>query len=161
MTKRADHPPPAIAALLYAATGVLASTRPGATTYAKDEAYWTKRDWATDAPIKMSSRIDTPRPLPVIRAGMTAIGGVAWAQHIGIAAVEVSIDDGPWQRTKLGPAVSIDYWRQWYLPWNATSGRHAVKVRAKDRKGGMQVSPRAKPFPTGSSGIQDVILIVE
>ena len=132
-----------------------------ATTYAKDEAYWTKRDWATDAPIKMSSRIDTPRPLSMITAGMTAIGGVAWAQHIGIAAVEVSIDDGPWQKTKLGPAVSIDYWRQWYLPWNATSGRHAVKVRATDRKGAMQVTQRAKPFPNGSSGIQEVILIVE
>ena len=79
-----------------------------ASTYAKDEACWTKRDWATDAPIKMSSRIDTPRPLSMITAGMTAIGGVAWAQHIGIAAVEVSIDDGPWQKTKLGPAVSID-----------------------------------------------------
>ena len=132
-----------------------------ATTYAKDVAYWTERDWATDAPIKMSSRVDTPRPLSTIRAGMTAIGGVAWAQRIGIADVEVSIDDGPWQKTTLGPDVGLDYWRQWYLPWKATPGRHAIKVRATDRKGAPQVSQRAKPFPNGSSGIQEVVVFVD
>ena len=136
-------------------------TKLTATTYAKDVSYWTKRDWATDAPIKMSSRVDTPRPLSTIKAGMTAIGGVAWAQHIGIDVVEVSIDDGAWQKAKLGPDVGIDYWRQWYLPWNATPGRHAVKVRATDRKGALQVSTRAKPFPNGSSGIQEVVVFVE
>jgi DMSO/TMAO reductase YedYZ molybdopterin-dependent catalytic subunit len=132
-----------------------------ATTYAKDVSYWTKRDWATDAPIKMSARVDTPRPLSTIKAGVTAIGGVAWAQHIGIAGVELSIDDGPWQKTKLGPDVGLDYWRQWYLPWNATSGRHSFRVRATDRKGALQVSQRAKPFPNGSSGIQEVVVFVE
>jgi len=132
-----------------------------ATTYAKDVAYWTERDWATDAPIKMSSRVDTPRPLSTIKAGMTAIGGMAWAQEHGIAGVELSIDDGPWQKTVLGPDVGLDYWRQWYLPWNATSGRHAFKVRATDRKGALQLSQRAKPFPNGSSGIQEVVVFVE
>jgi DMSO/TMAO reductase YedYZ molybdopterin-dependent catalytic subunit len=132
-----------------------------ATTYAKDVAYWTERDWATDAPIKMSSRVDTPRPLSTIRAGMTAIGGVAWAQPTGIADVEVSIDDGPWQRTKLGTDVGLDYWRQWYLPWKATPGRHALKVRATDSKGAVQLARRAKPFPSGSSGIQEVVVFVE
>ena len=132
-----------------------------ATTYAKDVSYWTERDWATEAPIKMSSRVDTPRPLSTIKAGMTAIGGVAWAQRTGIAEVEVSIDDGPWQKTRLGPDVGLDYWRQWYLPWKATPGRHAVKVRATDRKGALQLSRRAKPFPNGSSGIQEVVVFVE
>ncbi|MEO6145423.1 MAG: molybdopterin-dependent oxidoreductase [Dermatophilaceae bacterium] len=135
-------------------------TKLTATTYAKDVAYWTERDWATDAPIKMSSRVDTPRPLSTIKAGMTAIGGVAWAQRIGIGAVEVSIDDGPWQKAKLGPDVGIDYWRQWYLPWNATPGRHALKVRATDRNGTLQIAERAKPFPNGSSGIQEVVVFV-
>jgi len=136
-------------------------TKLTATTYAKDVSYWTKRDWATDAPIKMSSRVDTPRPLSTIKAGMTAIGGVAWAQQIGIAVVEGSIDGGPWQKSRLGPDVGLDYWRQWYLPWNATSGRHAFRVRATDRKGALQVALRAKPFPNGSSGIQEVVVFVE
>lgn len=132
-----------------------------ATTYAKDVSYWTERDWATDAPIKMSARVDTPRPLSTIKAGMTAIGGVAWAQQIGIAVVEVSIDGGQWQRTRLGPDVGLDYWRQWYLTWKATPGRHAIAVRATNRKGAHQVSQRANPFPNGSSGIQEVVLFVE
>ncbi len=131
-----------------------------ATTYAKDVAYWTARDWATDAPIKVSSRVDTPRPLSTIKAGPTAIGGVAWAQHIGIASVAVSIDGGPWQRATLGPDVGLDYWRQWYLPWNATSGRHTLKVRATDHTGALQLSRRAKPFPNGSTGLQEVVVFV-
>jgi len=136
-------------------------TKLTATTYAKDVAYWTERDWATDAPIKMSSRVDTPRPLSTIKAGATAIGGVAWAQHIGIAKVEVRIDGGPWQKARLGPDVGIDYWRQWYLPWAATPGRHSLAARATDRKGDVQLTRRAKPFPSGSSGIQEVVIFVE
>lgn len=135
-------------------------TKLTATTYARDRAYWTRRDWATQAPVKTSARIDTPRPLSTIPAGMTAIGGVAWAQHRGIKAVEVSVDEGPWQRATLGPDVGLDYWRQWYLPWKATSGRHQLRVRATDGTGAVQTDRRATPFPDGSSGIQDVVVLV-
>ncbi len=110
-------------------------TRLTLTTYAAEQAYWTKRQWATDAPIKTSARVDTPRPLSTIKAGRTAIGGVAWAQHRGVGRVEVRIDDGAWQQTELGPEVNIDYWRQWYLPWDAKPGLHRIAVRAIDRYG--------------------------
>ena len=36
------------------------------TTYAGEQAYWTEREWATDAPIKTSARIDTPAPLSTV-----------------------------------------------------------------------------------------------
>ena len=136
-------------------------TRLSLSTYAKDKAYWTERSWATDAPIKTSARIDTPKPLSSIKAGRTAIGGVAWAQHRGVDAVEVSVDEGPWQKTTLGPDVGVDYWRQWYLPWDARPGRHSLRVRATDRTGAPQVSTRATPFPNGSSGIQEVVVFVQ
>ena len=74
------------------------------TTYDAREAYWTKRKWAIDAPIKLSSRVDTPRPLSTIDAGQTVIGGVAWAQPDGVAKVEVRLDGGDWQEAKLGPS---------------------------------------------------------
>ena len=135
-------------------------TRLTATTYARDRAYWTRRDWATNAPIRTSARIDTPRPLSTIPAGTTAIGGVAWAQHRGVRAVEVSIDDGRWQEATLGPDVGLDYWRQWYLPWEATPGRHQLRVRTTDGTGAVQTNQRATPFPSGSSGIQDVVVLV-
>jgi hypothetical protein len=50
------------------------------------------------------------------------IGGVAWAQQRGIAKVEVRVDgNGPWQVATLGPDAGIDYWRQWYLVWDAAA----------------------------------------
>ena len=115
---------------------------------------------ATDAPIKTSARIDTPAPLSTIKAGMTAIGGVAWAQHSGVGKVEVKIDDGAWQETRLGPDVGVDYWRQWYLPWDAKPGLRRISVRATDLKGQAQITARATPFPSGSSGIQEVVVTV-
>ena len=130
------------------------------TTYADREAYWTKRKWATDAPIKLSSRVDTPRPLSTVKAGRRVIGGVAWAQPDGIAKVEVRLDGGEWREARLGPSAGVEYWRQWYLPWDAKPGSHQVAVRATNRKGETQVSARATPFPAGSSGIQEVVVTV-
>lgn len=128
------------------------------TTYAQDQAYWTKRGWATDAPIKLSSRIDTPRPLADVKAGRTAIGGVAWAQHNGVAKVEVRIDGGAWLEATLGPSAGIDYWRQWYLGWDATPGAHQIAVRATGTDGTVQTPVRTGSFPDGSSGIQEIVV---
>ncbi|MBC7276224.1 molybdopterin-dependent oxidoreductase [Nocardioides sp.] len=130
------------------------------TRYDTATAYWTDRDWATDAPIKLSSRIDTPRPLSNIPAGRTVIGGVAWAQQHGVAKVEVRVDGGRWQQAELGPDAGIDYWRQWYLPWVAEPGSHQLAVRVTDRDGTLQSTDRATPFPDGSSGIQEIVVTV-
>jgi DMSO/TMAO reductase YedYZ molybdopterin-dependent catalytic subunit len=131
------------------------------TTYAEQSAYWTDRDWATDAPIKISSRIDTPAALSTVKAGKSVIGGVAWAQTRGIAKVEVRIDGGGWQEAKLGPSAGVDYWRQWYLPWEARPGQHMLAVRATDRDGVVQTAVRASPFPEGSSGVQEIAVNVD
>ena len=92
------------------------------TTYDDQQAYWTERDWATDAPIKISSRIDTPKPLSDNDVGRTFIGGIAWAQGVGIGGVEVRIDGGPWRPATLGADAGDDYWRQWYVEWDAEPG---------------------------------------
>ncbi|MDN5796182.1 MAG: molybdopterin-dependent oxidoreductase [Intrasporangium sp.] len=130
------------------------------TTYAAEQAYWTRRQWATDAPVKTGSRIDTPAPLSTIPAGRTAVGGVAWAQHRGISRVEVRIDGAQWQPARLGPDVGIDYWRQWWFPWDAISGTHRLAVRATDGRGVTQPATRATPFPDGASGIPETVMTV-
>ncbi|MDP3894143.1 molybdopterin-dependent oxidoreductase, partial [Nocardioides sp.] len=135
-------------------------TRLTLTTYAAQEAYWTERDWATDAPIKISSRVDTPKPLSTVDAGKQVIGGVAWAQDRGIGKVEVRIDGGRWQEAELGPDAGVDYWRQWFLPWDAATGRHMIAVRATDLDGEVQTAARTTPFPAGSSGIQEIVVSV-
>jgi DMSO/TMAO reductase YedYZ molybdopterin-dependent catalytic subunit len=132
-------------------------TRLTLTTYAERDSYWTQRGWATHAPIKLSSRIDTPRAFETVKAGQVLIGGVAWAQRQGgVDRVEVRIDGGAWQEARLGPDAGSDYWRQWYLPWDARPGDHLLAVRAVDGEGDLQTSVRALPFPEGSSGIQDL-----
>lgn len=130
------------------------------TTYDAEQAYWTEREWATDAPIKISSRIDTPKPLSNNDPGRLFIGGVAWAQHVGIDKVEVSVDGGAWQTATLGADAGNDYWRQWYLEWDAKPGQHFLACRATNKDGELQTAARMSPFPEGSSGIQQIAVNV-
>jgi DMSO/TMAO reductase YedYZ molybdopterin-dependent catalytic subunit len=136
-------------------------SRMTATTYAEQSAYWTDRGWAVDAPVLTQSRIDTPRAFAEVPAGPVTIGGVAWAQHRGIERVEVRVDDGDWQEARLGPDAGIDYWRQWYLPWQATSGEHRLSVRATDGTGTTQTEVSTTPFPSGATGWHSIDVRVE
>ncbi|WP_181309872.1 molybdopterin-dependent oxidoreductase [Nocardioides campestrisoli] len=135
-------------------------TRLTLTTYAEETAYWTDREWATDAPVKVSSRIDTPRPLSTADAGQVVVGGVAWAQQRGVAGVELRVDGGAWQPCELGPDAGIDYWRQWYFLWDAEPGEHMLAVRATTEDGEVQTSARMTPFPEGSTGVQEIVVRV-
>ena len=130
------------------------------TTFADDEAYWTPRGYSAEAPIKMSSRIDTPRPGNPVPAGRTPIAGVAWAQTVGIERVEVSIDDGDWQPATLSTPVGINTWVQWFVDWDATPGTHYVTVRAVNAAGEVQTEERAPIAPDGSSGWQRTLVTV-
>lgn len=135
-------------------------TRLTVTTFQKDQAYWTPRGYSAQAPIKLSSRIDTPRIDKEVAPGATRIAGVAWAQTIGIARVEVQIDGGPWQTATLSAPVSADTWVQWFLDWNATSGTHTLVVRATDRHGRLQEQERTPIAPNGSTGWQSTVVRV-
>jgi DMSO/TMAO reductase YedYZ molybdopterin-dependent catalytic subunit len=132
-----------------------------ATTYAKDQAYWTRRDWLERADVKTQSRIDTPMGLGTYDPGKLAVGGVAWAQAgDGISKVEVRVDDGPWQEATLGPDGGTTYWRQWSWVWDARSGRHDLTVRATNGRGEVQTEERADPFPGGASGYHSIVVVV-
>ncbi|PVW04631.1 oxidoreductase [Microbacterium sp. Gd 4-13] len=130
------------------------------TTFAADEAYWTPRGYAAEAPIKMSSRIDTPRSGTPVNAGTVPIAGMAWAQTTGIQSVEVSIDDGDWQQANLSTPVNADTWVQWWMEWQAEAGTHYVTVRATDKNGQVQIEDRAPIAPDGSSGWQRTLVTV-
>lgn len=130
------------------------------TRFDKDEAYWTPRGYSEKAPIKMSSRIDTPRVDQPATAGTIALAGVAWAQPVGIGKVEVKIDDGDWQAATLSTPVSTNSWVQWMLPWEAAAGVYTVTVRAYDLDGNQQVEDRAAIAPDGSSGWQRSLITV-
>ena len=122
------------------------------TTFADDEGYWTPRGWSARGPVKTESRIDVPRSGDRVRAGKVAVAGIAWAQHRGIKAVEVRVDDGPWQAARLAEEPSIDSWRQWVLEWQAVKGNHMIAVRATDDTGAVQTQTQAPPAPDGATG---------
>ena len=122
------------------------------TTFAADVAYWTPRGWSERGPIKTASRIDVPASGDQVKAGRVAVAGVAWAQHRGVRAVEVRVDDGPWQQARLAAEPSIDAWRQWVLEWDAPKGNHTLTARAVDGTGALQTEREAPPAPDGASG---------
>ncbi|HWM17210.1 MAG TPA: molybdopterin-dependent oxidoreductase [Microbacterium sp.] len=130
------------------------------TTFDADEAYWTPRGYSARAPIKFSSRLDTPRTGEPIPAGRTPVAGVAWAQTVGIERVEVSIDDGQWQAATLSSPINDDTWVQWFVDWDATPGSHFVAVRAVDKNGDLQIRERAPIAPDGSAGWQRTLIQV-
>ncbi|SHN45569.1 molybdopterin-dependent oxidoreductase [Cryptosporangium aurantiacum] len=122
------------------------------------DAYWVPRGWSQQAPIKTSSRIDTPRQSDRV-SGTVTVAGVAWAQRRGISRVEVRVDGGQWQQATLADADSVDTWRQWRWDWDATEaggGRHTLEVRATDATGAIQSGTERPPAPNGSEGWHQV-----
>jgi DMSO/TMAO reductase YedYZ molybdopterin-dependent catalytic subunit len=131
------------------------------TTFDAFDAYWVKRGWSKEAPIKTMARIDTPKGLSRSTPGKTVIAGVAWAVHRTVTKVEVQIDGGEWQHATLGQTPTADTWVQWKLDWDATPGNHTIVCRATDGTGTVQTPDRAKPIPDGASGWHTIVVFKE
>lgn len=123
------------------------------TRFDRAQGYWTPLGWSERGPIKTQSRVEVPRSGQDIPAGPVRFGGVAWAQPRGVRAVEVRIDEGPWQQATLGTAYSDDTWRLWSFDWQADRpGPHLIAVRATDNTGYVQTSDMADVVPDGATG---------
>ncbi len=124
------------------------------------DGYWIPRGWAKKGPIKTQSRIDVPAAGSTIPAGRRPIAGVAWAPTRGIERVEVRIDGGRWLEATLAEALDVDAWRQWFLPWEPTPGRHVIAVRATDGRGEVQTDERTPVAPDGAAGRHTIEVVV-
>ncbi|BDZ64174.1 molybdopterin-dependent oxidoreductase [Agromyces mangrovi Wang et al. 2018] len=122
------------------------------TRFDRAEAYWTPRGWSERGPIKLHSRIDVPRPGSTVSPGAQVAAGVAWHQHTGVAGVEVSVDDGPWEPAELATAISDDTWVQWRHEWQAEPGTRQLRVRAISADGEVQTEERVPVAPDGATG---------
>jgi DMSO/TMAO reductase YedYZ molybdopterin-dependent catalytic subunit len=125
------------------------------TTYAEEQAYWTPLGWSPRGPIKLASRIDVPRK-STVDPGTVVVAGVAWAQHTGISAVEVQVDQGAWEPAQLAETAGPDTWRQWKFEWAAAPGTHTLTVRATDANGMLQRAEIAPPAPDGATGYHSI-----
>ncbi|WP_436775472.1 molybdopterin-dependent oxidoreductase [Yinghuangia sp. YIM S09857] len=134
-----------------------------ATRFADYDAYWVPRGWSAQGPVKTQSRIDTPKNMAKVprNRGRVPVAGVAWAQHTGIAAVEVQIDDDPWQQAQLAAEDSVDTWRQFVWYWDAPRpGPHRIRIRATDKSGAVQTEEEASVAPDGATGWHTIALTV-
>jgi DMSO/TMAO reductase YedYZ molybdopterin-dependent catalytic subunit len=116
------------------------------------QGFWFKNGWSRFGPVKTMSRIDAPRDSATVTGGTVTVAGVAWAQHTGIAGVEVRVDGGPWRSATLSDEISIDTWRMWHLDVALPGGGHTVEARATDKSGYTQTDKRVGVIPDGATG---------
>jgi DMSO/TMAO reductase YedYZ molybdopterin-dependent catalytic subunit len=126
------------------------------TRFDRISAYWTERGWAERGPVKLSSRIDVPRSGAEVPAGGVPVGGVAWAQQTGVAAVEVAVDGGAWQPAEVAGLPTDDTWVQWAATVEVGPGEHVVRVRAVDKDGDVQTGVERDVLPDGATGWHEV-----
>jgi len=133
------------------------------TRFDRAEGYWTSRGWSERGPVKTSSRIDVPDNGSSAAAGQVVVAGIAWAEHRGINAVEVQVDDDAWEPAELGADAGVDTWRQWSFTWDAsaaTPGTHQLRVRATDGTAAVQTGHQQTPAPDGATGWHTIQIII-
>lgn len=75
----------------------------------------------------------------VARPGHVRLEGRAWSGWAPVDRVEVSTDDGAtWVDAELGADHGRWAWRGFSTVWDATPGRHLLRVRAHDQSGRSQ-----------------------
>jgi DMSO/TMAO reductase YedYZ molybdopterin-dependent catalytic subunit len=129
---------------------------------------WEKKGWSNEAGIQVNSRIETPRLRQTLPQGVPFhLTGIAFAGMSGIAAVEVSVDDGAsWHAAELLPGPDAGVWTLWNWRWeNPLPGRYVVAARATDGNGSAQTASGAfgvldNVFPNGTSLMHNLSITV-
>jgi DMSO/TMAO reductase YedYZ molybdopterin-dependent catalytic subunit len=126
------------------------------------QGYWQQRGWSDPAPVRLTSRIDTPLDGSSVSArSVTYIAGVAFAGNQGISEVNVSVDKGQtWQRATLKRPLSQLTWVLWELSWQPKPGTYIVTVRAIDLAGNVQNPMQESTLPNGASGYHSISVTV-
>jgi DMSO/TMAO reductase YedYZ molybdopterin-dependent catalytic subunit len=77
-----------------------------------------------------------------MKDGSVRLAGAAWGDGTPIKAVEVKIDDGPWQTAKIDRSPKEKHtWRFFSFDWKQPSpGEHTIVSRAIDEEGRVQPS---------------------
>lgn len=124
------------------------------------QGYWQQRGWSDPAPVRLTSRIDTPLDGSTVSSrGVNYIAGVAFSGNQGISEVDVSLDAGKtWQRATLKQPLSQFTWVLWELSWQPKPGNYTVVVRAVDLQGNVQDPNQEGTLPNGASGYHSITL---
>ncbi len=84
-----------------------------------------------------------------LKSGTVRVTGAAWGDGTPMKAVEVKIDDGPWQSAQLDRKNAGKFsWQFWHFDWQKPApGEHTLVSRATDTEGRVQPAgddPRIK-----------------
>lgn len=127
------------------------------------QGYWQVRGWSDAAPVRLTSRIDTPLDGNAVAVNRTTyVAGVAFSGNLGISEVDVSFDSGQtWQTATLKQPPSDLTWVLWEYAWQPTTpGNVIISVRAVDLQGNVQDPNIASPLPNGASGYHSIGITV-
>jgi DMSO/TMAO reductase YedYZ molybdopterin-dependent catalytic subunit len=123
------------------------------------QGYYEQYGWSDTAAVKTNSQIRLPEAFSTI-TGTFTLQGWAYAGNRAIEAVEVSINDGPWQPCDLLPGSSPLVWTQWWTTWTPDrTGAFTVAVRTTDDTGYVQWQPGNaldSAYPGGTDAIHSV-----
>lgn len=126
------------------------------------QGYYQKQGWSDDATVHTKSWITDPQEGEDLPARDYLCKGFAFAGTRGIRSVELSIGGGnTWKQAQLEPALSSSSWVFWKYRWkNPRPGVYPMVVRATDGTGEVQSNIEQKPYPSGATGLQDILVTV-
>jgi DMSO/TMAO reductase YedYZ molybdopterin-dependent catalytic subunit len=119
--------------------------------------YWVVRGWDRKAIPHVVSVIDTVATNQRTVDNLIPVGGIAWAGDRGISKVELQFDGGEWVEAVMRtPGLSPLTWIQWRYDWNATPGKHTIRVRATDGQSMLQIEEESGVRPDGATGYHEL-----
>ncbi|MBA2488623.1 MAG: molybdopterin-dependent oxidoreductase [Chloroflexi bacterium] len=126
--------------------------------------FYETQGWGPGFVIPTRSRFYGPDLRQPISVGQPVrLNGTAFGGDRGVAAVEVSVDDGStWQPAQLDYPGSRLSWALWSFEWTPTAaGESRLGVRATDRQGNVQTGASRPVVPEGATGIHVVRATVQ
>ena len=118
--------------------------------------YWVERKWDKKAQVKATSVIDTVAVKALVDKGnkiLVPVGGIAYSGARGISNVEVRVNNGSWQPSKLRAPLSNTTWVIWYFEWPFEKGEYTFEVRCTEADGTRQIEEKHPSRPSGSTGL--------
>lgn len=126
------------------------------------QGYYQKQGWSDDAMVQTMSCITDPQDEDNLPTREYLCKGFAFAGTRGVRSVELSMDGGDtWRQTQLDAALSSASWVFWNYRWkDPQPGVYPIVVRATDGTGELQSAIERKPYPSGATGLQDILVTV-
>jgi DMSO/TMAO reductase YedYZ molybdopterin-dependent catalytic subunit len=94
--------------------------------------------------------------------GGVVVRGVAWSGAAPVERVEVSVNNGPWEKARLVGVAAAHGWQQWeFLASGLRPGETSIRVRAADLSGRIQPEqPEWNRRGYGGNFIHEVVVRV-